>query len=144
MKEEEKKIILKMKERGEKDPLILAMILFGSAFKSDFYRDIDISVIYFPDANEKEITKNFLKFAGSFANKYDISNFTDLPLYIKSQVIKEGTLLFFKDYYILFDIYMKVIKDFSLFKPHFDTFLEAVKNGWRKNNYKNFTTWELY
>ncbi len=58
-----------------------------------------------------------------------MSIFSDLPLYVRNWVVKEGKILLNKDYNSLFDIYRQTLKDFVLFEPHYKTFLEAVKSG---------------
>ncbi|MHA1729344.1 MAG: nucleotidyltransferase domain-containing protein [Promethearchaeota archaeon] len=129
MNERKEEIFGKIKNIGLKDPDILAILVFGSYTRKEYYRDIDICLIFYPKVEQKKKFKRFLEISGSFGDLYDISYFSELPLYIKSRVIKEGQIILNKEYNSLFDIYMKTIKDYSLFKPHFDTFLKAVKNG---------------
>ena len=119
----------KIKDIGLKEQKILAVLVFGSYIRKEYYRDIDICIIFYPEIDEGIKFKEMIKFSSNLSTFFDISFFTDLPLYVRSRVIKEGKILFNKDYELLFEIYMKTIKDYSLFKPHFDIFLEAVKNG---------------
>ncbi len=52
-----------------------------------------------------------------------------MPLYIRSRILKEGIILLNKDYDKLLDLYIDTIKDYDLFEPHFNHFLEAIKHG---------------
>ncbi len=116
----------KILQYAQNDPQILAVILYGSFTRDEIYNDIDICLILFPDVNNDE---KVIEYMGIFPDIFDFSIFLKLPLYIRHRVQKEGKILINKDYNTLFDIYMKNIKDYNLFKPHYDTFLEAVKNG---------------
>ncbi len=64
-----------------------------------------------------------------FSSMMDFSVYQKLLLYLKNRVQKDGVIILNKDYDELFEIFMKTIKDFNLFKPHYDYFLETVKNG---------------
>lgn len=117
-----KKLLKKTKE----DPNILAVIVFGSYIKGENYRDIDICLVLHPNIRDPKI---LLDYGSNFSSNLDFSVYQKLPLYIKHRVQKEGIIILNKNYDELFDIFLKTIKDFNLFKPHYDTFLEAVKNG---------------
>jgi len=117
-----KKLLIKTKE----DPNILAVIVFGSYIKGEDYRDIDICLVLHSNVSKSRI---LLDYGSNFSTNLDFSVYQKLPLYIKHRVQKEGIIILNKDYDELFDIFLKTIKDYNLFKPHYDTFLEAVKNG---------------
>ena len=121
--------ITDIEQKVSNDDDMLALVIFGSSVKSTEHRDIDICLFSYPERLQKDTfikKKNEYK---TFMNKYDLSFFDDLPLYIKARVVKEGKIIIDKDYDVLFDIYLETIKDFALFQPHFNTFLQAVKNG---------------
>ena len=117
-----KKLLKKTKE----DPKILAVIIFGSYIKGEDYRDIDICLVLHSNISKSRI---LLDYGSIFSSNLDFSVYQELPLYIKHRVQKEGIIILNKDYDELFDIFLKTIKEYDLFKPHYDTFLEAVKNG---------------
>ena len=111
--------------KASSDPEIIAVVLFGSRLNRERYRDTDICLF----------TKGCLKrdkrmeYLSCFGDKYDIQVFSELPLYIRANVLKDGRILLDKDYHALFDIYRETIQAFDLFKPHFDAFLGVQENG---------------
>ena len=117
-----KKLLKKTKE----DTNILAVIVFGSIIKREDYRDIDICLVLHSNIN---IPRILIDYGSNFSSNFDFSIYQKLPLYIKHRVQKEGIIILNKNYNELFDIFLKTIKDYNLFKPHYDIFLEAVKNG---------------
>ncbi len=115
----------KLLKKAKEDPNILAVIVFGSYIKGDDYRDIDICLVLHSNISNPEI---LLEYGSIFSSHLDFSVYQKLPLYIKHRVQKEGITILNKDYDELFEIFLKTIKNFNMFKPHYDTFLEAVMN----------------
>ncbi len=112
-------------EQAQTDPRVLAVIVFGSYVRGEQNRDVDVCVVLFPGQPEG----NAWEIIPERPADIDISIFSDLPLYIRNRVVKEGEILLNKDFNFLFDIYRQTIKDYVLFEPHYRTFLEAVKSG---------------
>ncbi len=112
----------------KEDPNVVGCLLFGSYLEGGFFNDIDISLVLYPDHIEEE-SKILIKYMARFPSYFDFSIFSLLPLYIRARVQKESKILVNKEYDILCDIYLQAIREFNDFKPHYDTFLEAVKNG---------------
>jgi len=111
--------IVKLKQ----DEDILAVILYGSALKSDNYNDIDLALVKKPNSNPKS-----LKYLLQFPEKFDVHFLTDMPIIIAKEAIK-GKILFNKDYPLLFDIFIKIIKEWESFRPYYKLYLESVKSG---------------
>ncbi len=131
-------IFQRLLEQAKADQRVLAVIVFGSFVRGEKHRDVDVCVVLVPglqDANVWEILPER-------PADIDLSIFSDLPLYVRSRVVKEGEILLNKDYNLLFDIYRQTIKDFVLFEPHYKMFLEAVKSGWRSRALQNCPTEE--
>lgn len=59
----------------------------------------------------------------------DVQIFQDLPLYIRKRVLKEGKVLHCKDEDLLYDIAIKTAKEFELFRPKYEIYLEGVAKG---------------
>lgn len=111
--------------KARADPNVLAIVVFGSYTQEEYYRDIDICLFLYPSVSPK----NVLAYVLAFDEIFDFSIFSDLPLYIQARVMEEGQILLNKDYNGLFDIYINAIKEYNLFKPHYDAFLRAVADG---------------
>jgi uncharacterized protein len=65
----------------------------------------------------------------NYGDLLDIQEFSFLPLYVRIRIIKEGKLLIDKNFDIICQIFLKTIKDYDMFEPHYQTFLDAVKHG---------------
>ncbi len=107
------------------DPDILAMIVYGSVNKSNTYNDIDIALIGFP---EKIPLIDELKYMVGTFEEFDIHFLHKLPVYIQKDVIK-GKLLFYKDYQIIFDIFINIIREWDDFHNRYELFLEVIRDG---------------
>ena len=117
----------KLLEKAKSDRDILAVAVYGSFARGEKHRDIDICLIPYPGKprNRKEL--EYMKLLG---DGYDVHMFQELPIYIRSRVIKEGRIILCKDDSILYDLYLDTIREYSLFEPHYQTYLHAVaRNG---------------
>ena len=112
-------------EKLQDDPDILGMIVYGSATKSNKYNDIDIALIGFP---EKIPKIDELKYMVGTYEEFDIHFLHKLPVYIQKDVIK-GKLLFYKDYQIIFDIFIDIIREWDDFHKRYELFLEVIRDG---------------
>ncbi|RLG56941.1 MAG: hypothetical protein DRN95_06145 [Candidatus Hydrothermarchaeota archaeon] len=59
----------------------------------------------------------------------DVQIFNTLPLYIKARIFKEGKLIHCKDEELLYDIAIRTIKEYELFKPRYKLYLEGILYG---------------
>ena len=107
------------------DPNILAMVLYGSAIKSNKYNDIDIALIAFP---EQIPFIDELKYMIKAKDEFDVHFLHKLPVYIQKDVIK-GKLKFYKDYQTIFDVFINVIKEWDDFHKRYGLFLEVIRDG---------------
>lgn len=110
----------------KEEPTILAVVVFGSFLYQESYNDVDICLITFSDKIPQEVE---LKYRVLLPEKYDVRFFSRFPLYIQTEIMEKGVIVFNKEFDALFDIYYEKIKEFSLFSPHFNTYLDAVKDG---------------
>ncbi|MHA1585023.1 MAG: hypothetical protein ACTSVU_02530 [Promethearchaeota archaeon] len=115
----------KLLEKVKNDPEILAIVVFGSYLSQSSYKDIDICLISFKDKIDPGLEINYRLL---LPEKYDVRFFSKFPLYIQSEIMETGSIVLNKQYEALVDLYYKKIKEFNLFSPHFNTFLEAVKD----------------
>ncbi|QEE18020.1 hypothetical protein DSAG12_03858 [Promethearchaeum syntrophicum] len=107
------------------DPNILAMVVYGSATKSNKYNDIDIALIAFP---EKIPYIDELKYMLGTNEEFDIHFLHKLPVYIQKDAIK-GKLKFYKDYQIIFNVFINIIREWDDFHKRYGLFLEVIRDG---------------
>ena len=117
-------IIEMVKEDGQ----VLAVALFGSYLKRKG-RDIDICIFLKKKLTNLEMSKKRLDFLKGLNEKFDVNIFQQLPLYVRSRVLKEGKILFCKDEDALYDLSFLTIKEFEFYKKVYSMCLERVKNG---------------
>ncbi|HEX7468163.1 MAG TPA: nucleotidyltransferase domain-containing protein [Methanobacterium sp.] len=110
----------------EKDEDILALILFGSYARGEEARDVDLCLVLFPDKVKKALDK---RIEYSQRDELDVQVFQDLPLYIRPRVLREGKVMHVKDEDLLYDIAIKTAKDFELFRPKYELYLEGIARG---------------
>lgn len=108
-------IIAEIKDKfnliNDKD--IVAVYLFGSVSeeKSGHMSDIDVCVI---GSNISQNEK--FKIMGLFDDRYDISFFNDMPVWIKIRVLK-GVPVIINDRAELYDISFRTLDEYEDFKP---------------------------
>jgi len=118
----------KFKEIIKKDKKIIAVFLFGSYVKEEYHRDIDICLVLDKTYSKKEMAKIMIEYSGIVSDKFDVSVFQLLPIYIRNRILKEGKIILCKDENFLYEIAYSTIKEFNLFKKIYHTYLEGVKN----------------
>ena len=116
-------------EEVKTDKEILALFLFGSTARkeNDKHSDIDICLVLTPRSyNPRELSQKKLSYLKRF--NLDIQVFQQLPIYIKTRVLKEGKVLHCKDEDALYDIAFTVIQEFADFEPIYRDYLKEVGN----------------
>jgi len=121
--ESEKQLFQRIQKYIENDEDILAFVVYGSYARGESYNDIDICLFLYP--NKTELTdQKLLSYLSMFSDQFDIHIFSDLPLFIQSRVLNDGKILCNKDFDLLFDIYCNTIKEYNLFEPHLNYYLD--------------------
>ncbi len=116
-------------KKAKKDKDILAVILFGSYARKEPYRDIDICLVLQPKKYDKLfLSRKKLTYLTDF-QKTDIQIYQQLPIYIRTRVLKEGKVIYCKNEDALYDVAFATIKDFNDFEPRYKTYLESVMNA---------------
>ncbi len=121
--ESEKHLFQRIQKCIEDDEDILAFVVYGSYARDESYNDIDICLFLYPNKTELADQK-LLSYLSKFSDQFDIHIFSDLPLFIQSRLLNDGKILYNKDFNTLFDIYCNTIKEFNLFEPHLNTYLD--------------------
>jgi len=119
-------LLKKLIALAEKDKEILAILIYGSYARGEQYRDIDVCLVLDEKSAEIAFEKR-LEYSGY--ENLDVNIFQSLPLYIRIRILKEGTIKHCKDENALYDIAIKTVKEFELFKPKYQLYLEGVASG---------------
>ncbi|MBI2238988.1 MAG: nucleotidyltransferase domain-containing protein [Actinobacteria bacterium] len=111
--------------RAEADPAVLAVLLFGSRARDEASNasDVDVCLVLRPEAGVSP-SEERLRYLAEF--DLDVHVFQELPLYIRSRVLKEGRVLLAKDEDALYELAIRTAKAFEDFKPQYRRYLEAV------------------
>lgn len=113
--------------RAKSDPEVLAVLLFGSRARGDgsAASDFDVCLVLRPEpASDLARAQKRLEYlAGA---DLDIAIFQQLPLYIQSRVLKEGTVLFVRDEDALYELATRTARAFERFRPIYRGYLEQV------------------
>jgi len=113
------------KQRIQDDPRFIGIILYGSVLQTLNHQDVDIAVISkTPPLSDREK----LDLIVSAPTGFDVRFLEDFPLNIAKDVIK-GELLLNQDYDEIFERFVKIIREWQLFQPAFDVYLEVSRVG---------------
>lgn len=116
----------KLVSKAEKDRDVLAVVIYGSYARGEKYGDIDVCLVLDPQVHANAFEKR-LGYSGH--RNIDVNIFQALPLYIQKRILQEGIVALCKDEDALYDIAIKAVKEFELFKPKYELYLEGVANG---------------
>lgn len=105
----DKKLLNKLKKNKQ----IKAVYLFGSCVTGKLTPLSDIDVCIIGRLNEKQ------KYAimREFPEKFDVSFFDELPIYIKFRIFRDGKALFIKDEELIKALKLWTLKEYLDFKP---------------------------
>jgi predicted nucleotidyltransferase len=93
--------------------------VYGSSVTGKVMKTSDIDVALYYDIKDKYELHNLLFYiSGSFPDKYDISMFQLLPLYVRIEVFK-GELIYTDDKGFVHDIAWETIKEYNDFEPRY-------------------------
>jgi predicted nucleotidyltransferase len=113
--------------QGENDPDVLAILLFGSQARGNAGPESDVDVCIMLEAGVPsglEVSRKRLDYLAG--RDLDVKIFQQLPLYIRSRVLKEGQVLFARDEDRLYDLAFRTIRAFENFRPYYQRYLDAV------------------
>jgi predicted nucleotidyltransferase len=113
--------------KAKKDGDVLAAIVFGSYARGEKHRDIDVCIVLCKRLENGLMSRKRLDYVSETG--LDVHIFQQLPLYIKSRVLKEGKVILCSDLNALYDIAIQTAKEFEQFRPFYSSYLEAVKHG---------------
>lgn len=130
MNKEDRQLIEKILNDLKKIKEVKAIYLFGSYARNQQIpiSDIDICVITNKISDRKETD-----IVGNSGRRLDISLFSRLPIMIRSNVFKEGKLLFCRDKRLLIDLKYNTMSEYLDFRPAINRLEEYYKgHKWKE------------
>ena len=122
--------VVRVVTRAKDDPDILAVMLFGSRARGEAGPDSDFDVCLVlangprSDADGTQKRLDYLAEAD-----LDLTIFQQLPLYVRSRVLREGKVLFVRDEDRLYDVAIRSVKAWEDFRHIHRMYLDAIAHG---------------
>jgi predicted nucleotidyltransferase len=117
-------------DRARRDPAVLAVILFGSHARGEAsaVSDVDLCLVLASDSiSSLEMSRVRLAYLAE--GSADIVIFQQLPLPVKSRVLKEGRVLFVRDEDALYGVAIRAARAFEGFRHRYRAYLDEVARG---------------
>jgi len=109
---------------------VLAVLLFGSEARGDAHArsDVDVCLVLQEDcAGTPLCSRKRLTYLSRFG--LDIHIFQQLPLHLRSRVLRDGRVLYCRDESALYEVAFKTVREFEDFRHIHEDYLEAVASG---------------
>jgi predicted nucleotidyltransferase len=113
--------------RVAQDPDVLGVILFGSQERGDAgpRSDVDVCLVLESGAPAGlSASRKRLEYLAG--HDLDLTIFQQLPLYLRSRILKEGRVLFVRDEDRLYDIAVRTARACEGFRHHYRRYLDTV------------------
>ena len=124
-------VLARLVARAKSDPEVLAVLLFGSRARGDPSPESDFDVCLVlgsePGSDLAPAHKR-LEYLGEA--DLDIIVFQQLPLHIRSRILKEGTVLFVRDEDALYALAARTARAFDGFRHIYRQYLDQVARDW--------------
>ncbi|MBN1195343.1 MAG: nucleotidyltransferase domain-containing protein [Methanomicrobiaceae archaeon] len=92
------------------------IILYGSVAEGRAREKSDIDICIYYDGDPEEASRfRFRVLSELFEDRYDVQIFGNLPLYIRTEVLR-GRVLYCQDERFLYDVALRTIREFEAFK----------------------------
>lgn len=117
-------------DRAQKDGEVVALILFGSRVRGEATLDSDMDIcLMLRPGNYDDLTLSRKRLSYLKESDADIHIFSQLPLYIRRRVLKEGKVLLCRDEDALYEIAFRTAQAFEDFKHIYYGYLEEMVNN---------------
>lgn len=124
--------IARLVDKVKEDGAVLAVLLFGSHARGEETpkSDIDLCLVL-PPGRETRTDQTALRMAylEESGGRVRIHVFQQLPLYVRRRVLKEGVVLFCKDWDPLYAIAYRTAQALEDFKPIYRSYLDQVAHA---------------
>lgn len=109
------------------DPAVLAVILFGSQARSEAESssDVDVCLVLEPGV-PVDLSASRKRLDYRAEADLDLAIFQQLPLAVRSRVLREGQVLFVRDTDQLYELAIQTARAFEGFRHHHRHYLDAV------------------
>jgi predicted nucleotidyltransferase len=117
-------------ERAAGDGDVLAVILFGSQTRGEAgpRSDIDVCLVLPPRmASREDAARKRLEYLSE--SDLDLSVFQQLPLHVRSRLLKEGKVLFTRDEDALYAVAARTARSYEHFRHIQRRYLDEVARG---------------
>ena len=119
--------IAKIVARARGDADVVAVFLFGSRARGESTAGSDTDICLMLRPGKYEPSDLLSKRLGYLKEgEADVSMFSQLPLYIRHRVLREGKVLFSRDEDLLYEIAFRTAQAFEDFKHIYYGYLEEV------------------
>ena len=116
--------------RAEADPDILAIILFGSRARGEAGPGSDVDVcLVLASASPSDVEAGRKRLEYLSLAEVDVAVFQQLPLHIRSRVLKEGRVLFARDEDALYALAARTARRYDAFRHIQRLYLDEVARG---------------
>jgi predicted nucleotidyltransferase len=116
--------------RAKHDPEVLAVLLFGSRARGDatMKSDYDVCLVLAAEPTS-DLAAAHKRLDYLAEADVDLVLFQQLPLHIRRQVLKEGTVLFARDEDRLYELAIRTVRAFEDFRHIQREYLDQVARG---------------
>ena len=121
--------VKRLVERAARDREVLAVILFGSRARGDALpdSDIDVALMLTAELSRDDAVRKRREYLSE--SGVDLSVFQQLPLHIRSRVLKEGVVLFTRDEDALYALAARTARAYEHFRRFQRLYLDEVARG---------------
>ena len=116
--------------RVKHDPEVLAALLFGSRARGDATSgsDYDVCLVLAAEPSS-DLAATHKRLEYLMESDLDLVLFHQLPLHIRSRVLKEGVILFVRDEESLYALAIRTARAFEDFRHIYREYLDQVARG---------------
>jgi predicted nucleotidyltransferase len=117
-------------DRARRDPDVLAVILFGSHARGEASAasDVDLCLVL-AAATITHLAMSRTRLAYLAEGAGDLVIFQQLPLHLRSRVLKEGRVLFVKEEDALYGVAIRAARAFEGFRHLHRAYLDEIARG---------------
>ena len=109
------------------DPEILAVIRFGSQARGEASTESDLDVcLVLGDESRRDREADYRRLGYFADDRLHVSVFQQLPLHVRSRVLKEGTVQFVRDEDALYALAVRTARAFEAFRHIQRRYLDQV------------------
>lgn len=123
-------VVRRVLDRARQDPDVLAVMLFGSHARGEASAasDVDLCLVLASESlTNLEMSRTRLAYLAGGAD--DLVIFQQLPLPVRSRVLKEGRVLFVRDEDALYDVAIRAARAFEGFRHLHRAYLDEIARG---------------